>query len=133
MDVRQLFAPNLHRLRNERRVPQEQLAHDAGVNRGPISAESLTGSDGRGQGIDHGRELVLGRGDDAGVALLEFDGLGSELDGHYHLAGRISLPLRPDGLLLGGGLSLPVDLRPSLDGSDVLGVLQEQPLLFPAW
>ena len=120
MDVRQLFAPNLHRLRNERRVPQEQLAHDAGVNRGPISAESLTGSDGRGQGIDHGRELVLGRDDDAGLALLELDGLGAELDGHHDLPGRVGLPPGPDRLLLGDGLPLAVDLGPSLDGPDVV-------------
>jgi len=32
-------------------------------------------------------------------------------------------------LLLGGGLPLPVHLGPSLDGPDVVGVLQEQLLL----
>jgi hypothetical protein len=31
----------------------------------------------------------------------------------------------PDGLLLGDGLSLTVDLGPSLDGPDVIGILQK--------
>jgi PAS domain S-box-containing protein len=39
------------------------------------------------------------------------------------------LPPGPDGLLLGCGLPLAVDLGPSLDGPDVVGVLQELLLL----
>jgi transcriptional regulator with XRE-family HTH domain len=37
MDLRQLFATNLRRLRHERRVSQEQLAHDAEVGRAYLS------------------------------------------------------------------------------------------------
>ncbi|SHI05144.1 helix-turn-helix domain-containing protein [Bradyrhizobium erythrophlei] len=37
MDLRQLFATNLRRLRHERRVSQEQLAHDAEVDRAYLS------------------------------------------------------------------------------------------------
>jgi transcriptional regulator with XRE-family HTH domain len=37
MDLRQLFATNLRRLRHERKVSQEQLAHDAGVDRAYLS------------------------------------------------------------------------------------------------
>jgi hypothetical protein len=83
----------------------------------------------RDQGIDHRRQLVLGRDDDAGLALLELDGLGPELDGHHDLAGRVGLPPGPDRLLLGRGLPLPVDLGPSLDGPNVVGIFQEQLLL----
>jgi transcriptional regulator with XRE-family HTH domain len=37
MDLRQLFATNLRRLRHERKVSQEQLANDAGVDRAYLS------------------------------------------------------------------------------------------------
>lgn len=33
MDIRQVFAANLRRFRHERGYSQEELAHDAGVNR----------------------------------------------------------------------------------------------------
>jgi transcriptional regulator with XRE-family HTH domain len=37
MDLRQLFATNLRRIRHQRRVSQERLAHDAGVDRAYLS------------------------------------------------------------------------------------------------
>jgi transcriptional regulator with XRE-family HTH domain len=37
MDLRQLFATNLRRIRHERKISQEQLAHDAGVDRAYLS------------------------------------------------------------------------------------------------
>jgi transcriptional regulator with XRE-family HTH domain len=37
MDLRQLFAANLRRLRNDRKVSQEQLANDAEVDRAYLS------------------------------------------------------------------------------------------------
>jgi transcriptional regulator with XRE-family HTH domain len=37
MDLRQLFATNLRRIRHERKLSQEQLAHDAGVDRAYVS------------------------------------------------------------------------------------------------
>lgn len=37
MDLRQLFATNLRRLRHQKKVPQEQLAYDAGVDRAYLS------------------------------------------------------------------------------------------------
>ncbi len=37
MDLRQLFATNLRRLRHDRKVLQEQLANDAGVDRAYLS------------------------------------------------------------------------------------------------
>jgi transcriptional regulator with XRE-family HTH domain len=37
MDLRQLFATNLRRLRHERKVSQEQLANDAEVDRAYLS------------------------------------------------------------------------------------------------
>jgi hypothetical protein len=73
--------------------------------RGPINpvlaawlnrSSSSNGSD---QGVDDGRQLVLGRDDDPGLAPLELDGPGAELDGHYDLAGPVGLPAAPDGLL----------------------------------
>ena len=62
-------------------------------------------------------------------ALLELDGLCPKLDGHHDLSDRVRFPPGPDGLLLGHGLPLAVDLDPPLDGPDVVGVLQEQLLL----
>jgi transcriptional regulator with XRE-family HTH domain len=37
MDLRQLFATNLRRIRHQRELSQEQLAHDAGVDRAYMS------------------------------------------------------------------------------------------------
>ncbi|MEZ0058113.1 transcriptional regulator with XRE-family HTH domain [Bradyrhizobium elkanii] len=37
MDLRQLFATNLRRIRHARKLSQEQLAHDAGVDRAYMS------------------------------------------------------------------------------------------------
>ncbi|MCP3462134.1 helix-turn-helix domain-containing protein [Bradyrhizobium sp. CCGUVB23] len=37
MDLRQLFATNLRRVRHARKFSQEQLAHDAGVDRAYVS------------------------------------------------------------------------------------------------
>jgi len=37
MDLRQLFATNLRRIRHQRRVSQERLAHDAEVDRAYLS------------------------------------------------------------------------------------------------
>jgi len=37
MDLRHLFAANLRRLRHARKVSQEQLAHDAGIDRAYVS------------------------------------------------------------------------------------------------
>lgn len=37
MDLRQLFATNFRRVRHSRRISQEQLAHDAGIDRAYVS------------------------------------------------------------------------------------------------
>jgi len=37
MDLRQLFATNFRRIRHERKISQEQLAHDAEVDRAYLS------------------------------------------------------------------------------------------------
>jgi transcriptional regulator with XRE-family HTH domain len=37
MDLRQVFAANLRRLRHARELSQEDIAHDAGVNRSYMS------------------------------------------------------------------------------------------------
>lgn len=37
MDLRQLFATNLRRIRHQRKLSQEGLAHDAGVDRVYVS------------------------------------------------------------------------------------------------
>jgi transcriptional regulator with XRE-family HTH domain len=37
MDLRQLFATNLRRIRHQRKLSQERLAHDAGTDRAYMS------------------------------------------------------------------------------------------------
>jgi transcriptional regulator with XRE-family HTH domain len=37
MDLRQLFATNLRRIRHQRGISQEELAHEAGVDRAHVS------------------------------------------------------------------------------------------------
>lgn len=37
MDIRQLFAANLRRIRYDKGISQENLAHDAGIDRAHIS------------------------------------------------------------------------------------------------
>jgi len=37
MDLRQLFATNLRRMRHQRKLSQEALAHDAGIDRAYLS------------------------------------------------------------------------------------------------
>jgi transcriptional regulator with XRE-family HTH domain len=37
MDLRQLFASNLLRIRHQRKLSKEQLAHDAGIDRAYLS------------------------------------------------------------------------------------------------
>ena len=37
MDLRQLFATNLRRIRHQRKLSQEQLSHDAGIDRAYMS------------------------------------------------------------------------------------------------
>ena len=37
MDLRQLFAANLRRIRHQRKLSQERLAHEAGVDRAYMS------------------------------------------------------------------------------------------------
>jgi len=37
MDLRQLFATNLRRIRHQRKLSQERLAHEAGVDRAYMS------------------------------------------------------------------------------------------------
>ena len=37
MDLRKLFATNLRRIRHQRKMSQERLAHDAGVDRAYMS------------------------------------------------------------------------------------------------
>jgi hypothetical protein len=106
-----------------------RLADRPGLGSQAEQLVQLPGPDSRDQGVDHRRQLVLGRDDDAGLALLELDGLGPELDGHHDLSSGVGLPPGPDRLLFGGSLPLPVHLGPSLDGPNVVGVLQEQLLL----
>jgi hypothetical protein len=106
-----------------------RLPDRSGLRRLAEVVVQLPGTHGRDQSVDQSGELLLRADDDAGLALLELDRLGSELDGHDDLTGRVRLPPGPDGLLLGGGLPFTVDLGPSLDGPDVVGVLQEQLLL----
>jgi len=105
------------------------LPDRSGLRRLAEEVVQFTRTDGGDQRVDKRRELVLRADDDPGFALLELDGLGPELDGHDYLTGRVGLPPGPDGLLLCGGLPLAVDLGPSLDGPDVVGVLQELLLL----
>ena len=59
MDLRQLFATNLRRIRHEREISQEGLAHEAGVDRAYLKP-GRAGRDPRGLG-DH-REAGGGAG-----------------------------------------------------------------------
>jgi transcriptional regulator with XRE-family HTH domain len=43
MDLRQLFATNLRRIRHGQKLSQEQLAHDAGVDRAYLSRVERVG------------------------------------------------------------------------------------------
>jgi hypothetical protein len=47
----------------------------------------------------------------------------------HDLSRRVRLPPGPDGLLLSDGLPLAIDLGPSLDGPDVVGIFEEELLL----
>ena len=53
MDLRQRFATNLRRIRHGRRVSQEQLAHDAGVDRAYLSRVE--------RGVTHVGLEIIGR------------------------------------------------------------------------
>jgi transcriptional regulator with XRE-family HTH domain len=44
MDIREVFATNLRRLRTEKGLSQEHLAHDAGVNRTYLSKREKAAS-----------------------------------------------------------------------------------------
>jgi len=44
MDLRQVFAANLRRLRHEKGLSQEALAHEAGINRSYMSKLERGGS-----------------------------------------------------------------------------------------
>ena len=53
MDLRQLFATNLRRIRHERKVSQEGLAHDAEVDRAYLSRVE--------RGVTHVGLEIIGR------------------------------------------------------------------------
>ena len=53
MHLRQLFATNLRRIRNKRKLSQEQLAHDAGVDRAYLSRVE--------RGVTHVGLEIIGR------------------------------------------------------------------------
>jgi transcriptional regulator with XRE-family HTH domain len=53
MDLRQLFATNLRRIRHERKISQEGLAHDAGVDRAYLSRVE--------RGVTHVGLEIIGR------------------------------------------------------------------------
>lgn len=56
-------------------------------------------------------------------------GLAPNLTDIHDLSRRVRLPPGPDGLLLSDGLPLAIDLGPSLDGPDVVGIFEEELLL----
>jgi transcriptional regulator with XRE-family HTH domain len=56
MDLRQLFATNLRRIRLDRKISQEQLAHDAGVDRAYLSRVERAVT-----GLGAGGKLLFGR------------------------------------------------------------------------
>jgi transcriptional regulator with XRE-family HTH domain len=65
MDLRQLFATDLRRVRHNRRISQEQLAHDAGIDRAYVSrVERAT--------TYVGLEIMQGRGHSFDVELAKF-------------------------------------------------------------
>ena len=53
MDLRQLFATNLRRIRHERKISQEGLANDAGVDRAYLSRVE--------RGVTHVGLEIIGR------------------------------------------------------------------------
>ena len=53
MDLRQLFATNLRRVRHQRKISQEGLAHDAGVDRAYLSRVE--------RGVTHVGLEIIGR------------------------------------------------------------------------
>ena len=53
MDLRQLFATNLRRIRHQRKLSQEGLAHDAGVDRAYLSRVE--------RGVTHVGLEIIGR------------------------------------------------------------------------
>jgi hypothetical protein len=89
----------------------------------------LASSNGLNQGIDDRRELVLGWHHDTRLALLELDGLGTELDRHHDLAGGVSLPPGLNSLLADDDLLLALDFSSPVNGPDVSRVLKELLLL----
>ncbi len=65
MDLRQLFATNLRRLRHQRKLSQEGLAHEAGVDRAYMSRVE--------RGVTHvGLEIIGKLADVLGVDPAEF-------------------------------------------------------------
>ena len=65
MDLRQLFATNLRRIRHQRKLSQEALAHDAGVDRAYLSRVE--------RGVTHvGLEIIGKLSDVLGVEPAEF-------------------------------------------------------------
>jgi len=53
MDLRQVFATNLRRIRHQRKLSQEALAHDAGVDRAYMSRVE--------RGVTHVGLEIIGR------------------------------------------------------------------------
>jgi transcriptional regulator with XRE-family HTH domain len=65
MDLRQLFATNLRRIRHQRKLSQEGLAHEAGVDRAYMSRVE--------RGVTHvGLEIIGKLADVLGVDPAEF-------------------------------------------------------------
>ena len=65
MDLRQLFATNLRRLRHEKNVSQEELANEAGIDRAYVSRVE--------RGVTYvGLEIIGKMADVLGVNAVEF-------------------------------------------------------------